>query len=37
MKTLIVIDAQNEFSEKGHRSVPGHAQPCPPFIDTTRN
>ena len=25
MKTLIVIDAQNEFSEKGHRSVPGHA------------
>lgn len=24
MKSLIVIDAQNEFSEKGHRSVPGH-------------
>jgi hypothetical protein len=25
MKALVVVDAQNEFSEKGHRAVPDHA------------
>lgn len=26
MQTLIVVDAQNEFSPRGHRAVPNHAE-----------
>ncbi|MHA4808976.1 cysteine hydrolase family protein [Flavitalea flava] len=33
MKTLIIIDAQNEFSPDGKRPVPGHSQ----IIDVIRN